>query len=61
MKFENALLIFIAIYIIIDSILSVLDSNKINNLQTQIDELKIIVDQKFLSSMVLDTYNLMPR
>ena len=30
-------------------------------LQTQIDELKLIIDNKFLSSMILDKEKLMPR
>lgn len=30
-------------------------------LQTQIDELKLIIDNKFLSSMILDKENLMVR
>lgn len=31
------------------------------NLQTQIDELKIIVDQKFLPALILDKEKLLPR
>ena len=36
----------------------ILTDKKITNLQTQIDELKIIVDQKFLPAMIFDKYNL---
>jgi deoxyadenosine/deoxycytidine kinase len=34
---------------------------KLVELQTQIDELRIIVDQKFLTSMIFDKENLMLR
>ena len=34
---------------------------EVKSLQVQIDELKIIVDQKFLPALILDTDKLMPR
>jgi len=39
----------------------VLQSREIKTLQTQIDELRIIVDQKYLPALIFDKYNLMLR
>jgi hypothetical protein len=61
MKLDTAILFLIALGVIAGSIVSELQHRRIKNLQTQIDELRIIVDEKFLSSMILDKYNLTVR
>lgn len=47
--------------LMIMSVMHVVQQKKINDIQLQVDELKIIVDQKFLPSLILDTKNLMVR
>ena len=54
MKLDTAILLLIAFGLIAGSIVSELQHRRIKNLQTQIDELRIIVDQKFLPAMMLD-------
>jgi len=61
MKLDTAILILIALGIIAGSIVSELQHRRIKNLQTQVDELRIIVNEKFLSSMIFDKYNLTVR
>lgn len=54
MKFENILFILIAGYMVLDSFTSVIEARKYRNLQTQIDELRIIVNQKYLPAMIFN-------
>ena len=54
MKLDTAILLFIAFGLIAGSIVSELQHRQIKSLQTQIDELRIVVDQKFLPAMMLD-------
>ena len=61
MKLDTAILFLIALGVIAGSIVSELQHRRIKDLQTQVDELRIIVDEKFLSSMILDKYNLTVR
>lgn len=61
MKFETGISILVAIGLVTGSIVSELQHRRIVNLQTQVDELRIIVNEKFLSSMIFDKYNLTVR
>ena len=54
MKLDTAILLLIAFGLIAGSIVSELQHRQIKSLQTQIDELRIVVDQKFLPAMMLD-------
>lgn len=42
-------------------IIFTIQAQEIKQLQTQVDELRIIIDQKFLPAMIFDKENLMPR
>lgn len=61
MKLDTAILVLIAIGLIAGSIVSESQHRRIKDLQTQVDELRIIVNEKFLSSMIFDKYNLTVR
>jgi hypothetical protein len=61
MKLDTAIIILLAFGIIAGSIVSELQHRRIKDLQTQVDELRIIVNEKFLSSMIFDKYNLTVR
>jgi hypothetical protein len=61
MKLDTAILILIALGLIAGSIVSELQHRRIKSLQTQVDEIRIIVNEKFLSSMIFDKYNLTVR
>jgi hypothetical protein len=61
MKLDTAILFLLALGIITGSIVSELQHRRIKNLQTQVDELRIIVNERFLSSMILDKHNLTVR
>jgi hypothetical protein len=58
MKLDTAILLLIAFGLIAGSIVSELQHRRIKNLQTQVDELRIIVNERFLSAMILDKHNL---
>ena len=47
--------------LMIMSVMHVVQQKRINELQTQIDELKIIIDQKFLPALILDKQAFMLR
>lgn len=61
MKLDTAILFLIALGLIAGSIVSELQHRRIKNLQTQVDELRIIVNQKSLPALILDTHNLTVR
>jgi hypothetical protein len=54
MKLDTAILILIALGFIAGSIVSESQHRRIKNLQTEIDELKILFNQKFLQEMVVN-------
>jgi hypothetical protein len=54
MKLDTAILFLIALGLIAGSIVSELQHRRIKDLQTQVDELKIIVNQKTLPALILD-------
>jgi hypothetical protein len=54
MKLDTAILLLIALGLIVGSIVSELQHRRIKNLQTQVDELRIIVNQKTLPALMLD-------
>ena len=58
MKLDTAILVFIALGLIVGSIVSELQHRRIKDLQTQVEELRIIVNQKTLPALILDTHNL---
>jgi hypothetical protein len=58
MKLDTAILLLITFGLIAGSIVSELQHRRIKNLQTQVDELRIIVNERFLSAMIFDKYNL---
>ena len=58
MKPENILLFCIAIGLVFQTFVSEIQSRRIKNLQVQIDELRIIVNQRFLPAMIFDKENL---
>ena len=58
MKLDTAILLLIAFGLIAGSIVSELQHRRIKDLQTQVDELRIIVNERFLSAMILDKHNL---
>lgn len=59
MKFDTDILFGLIIAMLI--ILFTIQAKQVRDLQTQIDELKIIVDQKFLPAMIFDKENLTVR
>ena len=61
MKLDTAILLLIAFGLIAGSIVSELQHRRIKNLQTQVDELRVIVNERFLSSMIFDKHNLTVR
>jgi hypothetical protein len=61
MKLDTAILFLIALGIIAGSIVSELQHRRIKSLQTQVDELTIVVNERFLPAMILDTHNLTVR
>ena len=61
MKLDTAILLLLALGLIAGSIVSELQHRRIKDLQTQVDELRIVVNEKFLSSMIFDKYNLTVR
>jgi hypothetical protein len=54
MKLDTAILLLIAFGLIAGSIVSELQHRRIKDLQTQVDELKIIVNQRTLPALMLD-------
>ena len=42
-------------------VMHAVQQKRINELQVQIDELRIIVDHRVLPALILDKHNLMPR
>jgi len=61
MKLDTAILIFISIGLITGSIVAEFQHRRIKDLQTQVDELRIIVNQRTLPALILDAHNLLPR
>ena len=61
MKLDTAILFLIALGLSAGSIVSELQHRRIKSLQTQVDELRIIVNERFLPAMILDTHNLTVR
>lgn len=61
MKLDTAILFVLAFGLIAGSIVSELQHRRIKHLQTQVDELTIVVNQRFLPAMILDTHNLTVR
>ena len=54
MKLDTAILFLLALGLIAGSIVSELQHRRIKGLQTQVDELRIIVNERFLPAMMLD-------
>jgi hypothetical protein len=54
MKLDTAILFLVALGLIAGSIVSELQHRRIKDLQTQVDELRIIVNQKTLPALMLD-------
>lgn len=54
MKLDTAILFLIALGLIAGSIVSELQHRRIKDLQTQVDELRIIVNEKTLPALMLD-------
>jgi hypothetical protein len=54
MKLDTAILFLLALGLIAGSIVSELQHRRIKDLQTQVDELRIIVNQKTLPALMLD-------
>jgi hypothetical protein len=54
MKLDTAILLLIAFGLIAGSIVSELQHRRIKDLQTQVDELRIIVNQRTLPALMLD-------
>ena len=52
MKLDVAILFLIALGLIAGSIVSELQHRRIKSLQTQVDELRIVVDQQFLPPVI---------
>ena len=59
MKFELDIMYGILLAMLI--VLYTINARDTNKLQTEIDELRLIVNNKFVSSMILDKDKLMPR
>jgi hypothetical protein len=54
MKLDTAILFLVALGLIAGSIVSELQHRRIKDLQTQVDELRIIFNQKTLPALMLD-------
>jgi hypothetical protein len=54
MKLDTGIIILLAVGLILGVGVSELQSRRINSLQTQIDELTIIVNERFLPALMLD-------
>jgi hypothetical protein len=54
MKFDTVIILLVALGLIAGSIVSELQHRRIKNLQIQLDELTIIVNQRFLPALMLD-------
>lgn len=52
MKLDTAILFLITLGFIAGSIVSELQHRRIKDLQTQVDELKIVIDQQFLPPVI---------
>jgi hypothetical protein len=61
MKLDTAILFVLAFGLIAGGIVSELQHRRIKSLQTQVDELTIVVNERFLPAMILDTHNLSVR
>ena len=61
MKLDTAILFLLALGLIAGSIVSELQHRRIKSLQAQIDELTIVVNQRFLPAMIFDKHNLTVR
>lgn len=61
MKLDTAILFLIALGVIAGSIVSELQHRRIKDLQTQVDELRIVVNERFLPAMIFDKENLTVR
>ncbi len=59
MKFDLDIMFGFVLCMLI--VIFTIQAHEIKNLQTQVDELKIIVDQKFLPALIFDKNNFMPR
>lgn len=55
---KNIEIFIISVFILLLLFIDIQEIKKNRELQTQIDELKIIVDQKFLPPMILDNLDL---
>lgn len=61
-KDNTILLMFFACYITLFLvIMHAVQQKKINELQVEIDELRLVLNERFISSMILDKENLMLR
>ena len=58
MKLDTGIILLLALGLILGVAISELQSRRINNLQTQIDELHLLFNQKFLQEMVTDQPNI---
>jgi hypothetical protein len=54
MKLDTAILFLLALGLIAGSVVSELQHRRIKSLQTQVDELRIIVNERFLPALILD-------
>jgi hypothetical protein len=54
MKLDTGIIILLAVGLILGVGVSELQSRRIKNLQTQVDELTIIVNERFLPALMLD-------
>ncbi len=61
MKLDTAILFLLAFGLIAGSIVSELQHRRIKDLQTQVDELRIVVNERLLSAMIFDKHNLTVR
>jgi hypothetical protein len=59
MKFDLDIMFAFVLCMLI--VIFTLQAREIKLLQTQVDELRIIVDQKFLPALIFDKNNFMPR
>jgi len=61
MKLDTGIILLLALGLILGVAVSELQHRRIKDLQTQVDELRIIVNQRTLPALVLDVHNLLPR
>jgi hypothetical protein len=58
MKLDTGIILLLSIGLILGVVVSEIQSRRIKDLQAQIDELRIIVNERFLPAMILDKHNL---